>query len=411
MMDHGFRIQLLRALYQRVQSKMCAGRVFSPRAGFATSLFLPNHSATTDKTCLSSSALRSSSLLSPQLHGPTFLSTKFSPLKLSKIVDPRHSSRKSVRMSVDGSGSTAGKQALLLTDAAQLISSVETFIFDCDGVIWNSGELLEGVKETVDLLRTLGKRLYFLTNNSTKSRRQYAERANKFGLAVRDDEIFSSGFAAALYLKSINFPANKKVYMISESGLSEEFDQAGISYIGGPEDDDKKADFTPGAYLDHDHDVGAVVVAFDRSVSYYKMQYASLCLRENPGCLFIATNCDEVIMPTGVQGLPGEAAMVGAIKGTTKKEPIVVGKPSTFMMNYLCERFNIKREQICMVGDNLETDILFGKNGGCKTLLVLTGVTDLKTLQSPENSIQPDYYTNQLSDLLVGSKLQTPTSQ
>ncbi|OAE33648.1 hypothetical protein AXG93_4689s1350 [Marchantia polymorpha subsp. ruderalis] len=294
-------------------------------------------------------------------------------------------------MSVDATESNAGKQALLLTDAAQLISSVETFIFDCDGVIWNSGELLEGVKETIDMLRSLGKRLYFLTNNSTKSRRQYAERANKFGLGVRDDEIFSSGFAAALYLKTINFPANKKVYMISESGLSEELDQAGISYIGGP--------------------VGAVVVAFDRSVSYYKMQYAALCLRENPGCLFIATNCDEVIIPTGVQGLPGEAAMVGAIKGTTKKQPIVVGKPSTFMMDYLCERFNIKREQICMVGDNLETDILFGKNGGCKTLLVLTGVTDLKTLHSPENSIQPDYYTNQLSDLLVGSKLQTPTHQ
>ncbi|BBN00084.1 phosphoglycolate phosphatase [Marchantia polymorpha subsp. ruderalis] len=411
MMVHGSRFQLVRVLYQSVQSIMCAGRVISPRAGFATNPFIPTASATTDKPCLLSSALRSSSLLSPQLNGPTFPSSKFSSLKLCTVVAPRYSSRNSVRMSVDATESNAGKQALLLTDAAQLISSVETFIFDCDGVIWNSGELLEGVKETIDMLRSLGKRLYFLTNNSTKSRRQYAERANKFGLGVRDDEIFSSGFAAALYLKTINFPANKKVYMISESGLSEELDQAGISYIGGPEDDDKKADFTPGAYLHHDHDVGAVVVAFDRSVSYYKMQYAALCLRENPGCLFIATNCDEVIIPTGVQGLPGEAAMVGAIKGTTKKQPIVVGKPSTFMMDYLCERFNIKREQICMVGDNLETDILFGKNGGCKTLLVLTGVTDLKTLHSPENSIQPDYYTNQLSDLLVGSKLQTPTHQ
>lgn len=36
-------------------------------------------------------------------------------------------------------------------------------------------------------------------------------------------------------------------------------------------------------------------------------------------------------------------------------------------------RFGITKSQICMVGDRLDTDILFGQNGGCKTLLVLSG--------------------------------------
>uniref|UniRef100_A0A7N2QY09 Uncharacterized protein n=1 Tax=Quercus lobata TaxID=97700 RepID=A0A7N2QY09_QUELO len=62
--------------------------------------------------------------------------------------------------------------------------------------------------------------------------------------------------------------------------------------------------------------------------------------------------------------------------------------------------FGILKSQICMVGDRLDTDVLFGQNGGCKTLLVLSGVTTLPMLQNPNNSIQPDFYTNKISDFL-----------
>eukprot|EP00955_Chlamydomonas_euryale_P097514 365082-Chlamydomonas_euryale.AAC.9 len=53
-----------------------------------------------------------------------------------------------------------------------------------------------------------------------------------------------------------------------------------------------------------------------------------------------------------------------------------------------------------MVGDRLDTDILFGKNGGLRTALVLSGVTDEATLLSPENKVSPDVYMPQLSALL-----------
>ena len=61
--------------------------------------------------------------------------------------------------------------------------------------------------------------------------------------------------------------------------------------------------------------VGAVVVGFDRRINYYKIQYACLCIRENPGCLFIATNLDAVTHLTDAQEWAGNGAMVGAIKG------------------------------------------------------------------------------------------------
>ncbi|KAF7847280.1 hypothetical protein BT93_L3126 [Corymbia citriodora subsp. variegata] len=287
-----------------------------------------------------------------------------------------------------------------LQDADDLINSVETFIFDCDGVIWKGDSLIDGVPETLDMLRSKGKRLVFVTNNSTKSRKQYGKKFETLGLNVNEEEIFASSFAAAAYLKSIDFPKDKKVYVIGEDGILKELELAGIQYLGGPEDGGKKIELKPGFYMEHDEDVGAVVVGFDRYFNYYKVQYGTLCIRENPGCLFIATNRDAVTHLTDAQEWAGGGSMVGAISGSTQREPVVVGKPSTFMMDYLSNKFGIQKSQICMVGDRLDTDILFGQNGGCKTLLVLSGVTSLSMLQGPDNKIQPDFYTNKISDFL-----------
>ena len=59
--------------------------------------------------------------------------------------------------------------------------------------------------------------------------------------------------------------------------------------------------------------------------------------------------------------------------GCTKKDPIVVGKPAEFMLANIAEAFGMERHQICMVGDRLDTDILFGQDGGLSTMLVLSG--------------------------------------
>jgi len=56
-----------------------------------------------------------------------------------------------------------------------------------------------------------GKQLVFVTNNSTKSRKGYLGKFTGLGLNVRAEEIYSSSYAAAAYLESINFPKEKKV--------------------------------------------------------------------------------------------------------------------------------------------------------------------------------------------------------
>ena len=63
--------------------------------------------------------------------------------------------------------------------------------------------------------------------------------------------------------------------------------------------------------------------------------------------------------------------MVGAIKGCTGQEPTVVGKPSPLMIDYLCDKLSLDRERICLVGNRLDTDILFGSDNELQILLVL----------------------------------------
>jgi len=55
-----------------------------------------------------------------------------------------------------------------------------------------------------------------------------------------------------------------------------------------------------------------------------------------------------------------------------------------------------------MVGDRLNTDILFGQNGGLDTLLVLTGITSESDITGPSASkIVPSYVTGSIADLRV----------
>ena len=101
-----------------------------------------------------------------------------------------------------------------------LLDSVDVFIFDCDGVIWKGDSLIDGVPAVLEMLRKAGKKIFFVTNNSTKSRKGYQGKFTGLGLTVEPEEIFSSSFAAAAYLEQTKFKeTGKKVYIIGEVGI------------------------------------------------------------------------------------------------------------------------------------------------------------------------------------------------
>jgi phosphoglycolate/pyridoxal phosphate phosphatase family enzyme len=298
-------------------------------------------------------------------------------------------------------------------DIEQFLQSIDVFIFDCDGVIWEGSHVLKHARETLDYLRSINKKVYFITNNSTKSRNGYVKKFNSLNINVHVDEILTSSFAAAIYLKEychleyLDFSLQgKKVFVVGREGIVEELSQMGIASFGANDFDEHKfseEDFTKewiSRGPEWANNIAAVVVGYDNVFNNYKLATASLILRNNAACKLIATNTDDGLPHSHGMMFPGSGSFVSAIAtGSGRfKVDAICGKPNRLLLDYICEKFNISdKQRVCMVGDRLETDIKMGNLGGINTLAVLSGVIKENDLNNVfEKSEQPHYVLSHL---------------
>ncbi|KAF0980804.1 hypothetical protein FDP41_013287 [Naegleria fowleri] len=271
----------------------------------------------------------------------------------------------------------------------QFVSETQCFCLDCDGVIWKGSEVLPHVKETLEGLRKLNKRLFFITNNSSNSRKGYLKKFQSLDLHVDVSEILTSSYAAAVYAKE---HAIKKAYVIGGDGIKEELELIGVEACGFEEHLHKT--FKEEEFL-HEWEeftkkypvesIGAVIVGYDNRFNNFKLAMAHQILRRNPQCLFMATNTDATLPYKNNLFFPGGGCFVAALSTAIGRKPdIVAGKPSTLLLDtalhLLYEECKDKvtpenrHVAVCMVGDRLETDIVLGNKTGVKSVCVLTGV-------------------------------------
>lgn len=250
-------------------------------------------------------------------------------------------------------------------------------------------------------LQGLGKKVYFITNNSTKTRSGFLEKAHNLGFKITEEGIISTSYAAAKYLEKRQF--NKKVYIVGSSGIAQELDAVGIEHNEpGPDViTTNYADMLANFKLDPE--VGAVIVGFDEHFSFPKMMKAANYLND-PDVLFIATNTDERF-PSKLGVVPGTGSIVRAVQTCAEREPIIMGKPNVSICDSIID--NIIPERTLMIGDRANTDILLGTNCGFQTLLVGTGVHKLhdvhkwrKSKDPEDKKLIPDVYLPRLGELL-----------
>ncbi|KAI6662026.1 Phosphoglycolate phosphatase [Oopsacas minuta] len=284
----------------------------------------------------------------------------------------------------------------------ELLHSTDTYLFDCDGVVWQSVTPLPGAIEAICCLQKLGKQIYFVTNKNTQSRIDTFYKFSKLGFTnIAIENVYTSSYATAHYLKHV-LKLTGKVYLMGEAGMKTEIENAGFTCLDiGPDTMTGEPGEIENIHIDPE--VQAVVVATDYHFSYKKLVKAFFYLK-NPACHYIGTSEDRVIPVGNGTIIPGATgSFIQAINYSTGRTATVIGKPYLPFINCIESEFPFERSRAVMIGDNLNSDILFAKRAGLKSLLILTGVTKRAEFLAgykdlPDNLI-PDFFSDSLCSL------------
>lgn len=253
-------------------------------------------------------------------------------------------------------------------------SSVKALILDMDGVIWRNNQPIGDLSGIFNKLVDKNIKYCFATNNSSRTVDSYQKKLHDFGIPISREQIFTSAKATAELLAS-RYPQGGNVFVVGMPGLVETLEEYGFS--------------------ESSQDPLAVVAGIDYTLSYEKLQTATLLIRS--GTPFFGTNPDKTF-PTPEGQIPGAGAIIAAITTATGTEPVIVGKPQPIMflnaLNYLGE----VPQEVIVVGDRLETDIAGGQAAGCKTAVTLSGVSTPE--QANNWSPAVDYIEKDLSSLV-----------
>lgn len=236
-------------------------------------------------------------------------------------------------------------------------SSKKGFICDMDGVIYHGNRLLPGVAEFIDWLHKEDKKFLFLTNNSGYTPRELQQRLARMGLDVSEDHFYTSALATAEFLKKQK--PGCSVYAIGEAGLFKALYDAGVTM----------------------NDVNPDYVVIGEAKSYTLDTLIKATNLVVAGAKLIGANSD-ISGPIENGIMPACRALVAPIELATGKQAYFCGKPNPLMMRTGLNILGLHSGECVMVGDRMDTDVVSGMESGMSTILVLSGVSTLETVNT-----------------------------
>lgn len=257
-----------------------------------------------------------------------------------------------------------------------MLKNKKYFLFDIDGTLAIDDTLYEGSKLLIEKIGAVGGRSFYITNNSTKSRRDYVKKFRKWGIDTDEDQFMTASYAACRYLKK--HYEGKKLFVLGTPSFAEELKSFGLLITNRAEED-----------------AACLVAGFDRTLDFGKIEEACKLLFR-PEVDYVATNPD-LRCPVSYGFVPDCGGICEMLRVTTGRVPRYVGKPSPEIVDLCMEQAGASKEEVLVVGDRLYTDIACGINAGVETALVYTGEAGPEDIK--DTQYKPDYIYNNILEL------------
>ncbi len=229
---------------------------------------------------------------------------------------------------------------------------IDTVLCDLDGVVWLAHQPIDGSVDAIARLRSSGRRVLFVTNNSMSLVADVEEALAAIGIPAVGDVVTSAMAGASLV------EAGERVLVAGGPGVVEAVTARGAEAVRN----------------DGSREQGgfdAVVVGLHRDFDYDRLRAAATAVMA--GARLIGTNGDTTFpTPRGLE--PGGGSLLAAVAAVADVRPRVAGKPHEPMADLI--RSLVGDGTMVMVGDRADTDGAFAEAIGCPFALVHTGVTD-----------------------------------
>lgn len=254
------------------------------------------------------------------------------------------------------------------------LTGVRCFALDLDGTFYLGDRPIDGSLAFYEAARAAGRRVLFLTNNSSRDGRYYARKLNRMGCPVSVEDVYTSGMATCRVLEREY--RGVPVFLLGNESLRSEFTRYGVPL------DDRRP--------------GLVVVGFDTSLDYGKL--CAVCGHVRAGLPYLATHPD-LNCPTENGFVPDAGAILAFIEASTGRRPDrIVGKPHADIVAGMLEMTGLSAGETCICGDRLYTDVAAGVNHGILSVCVLSGESTQSDVEA--SCVRPDLVFGRLEELI-----------